>query len=118
LLGQSLTWRPPWTADFLLIFVRVRLVCGWRLGAGSRQPLASKSTLFVRTVVRLVPVPHQKNLLDGTMPSLSRITLENDPLGAGVVRARPPHNYAWLRQNLVRANFAASKNKKENFQRI
>jgi len=27
--------------------------------------------------------------------------------GAGVVRARPPHNYAWLRQNLVRANFAA-----------
>jgi len=35
--------------------------------------------------------------------------------GAGVVRARPPHNYLWLRQNLVRANFAASKNRKENF---
>jgi len=33
--------------------------------------------------------------------------------GAGVVRARPPHNYAWRWQNLVRANFAASKNKKE-----
>jgi len=37
--------------------------------------------------------------------------LENDLLGAGVVRARPPHNYAWRRQN-----FVASKNKKEKFQ--
>jgi len=26
--------------------------------------------------------------------------------GAGVVRARPPHNYAWRRQILVRENFA------------
>jgi hypothetical protein len=28
------------------------------------------------------------------MPSLSRAEVETDLLGAGVVRARPPHNYA------------------------
>jgi len=49
------------------------------------------------------------------MPRLLRLVLQSKSMGAGVVRARPPHNYPWLRQNLVRANFAASKNKKENF---
>ena len=45
------TSRPCWgkasfgarlAARFLLILQRVRLVCGWRSGAGDRQPLASK----------------------------------------------------------------------------
>jgi hypothetical protein len=40
-------------ARFLLIFKRVRLCCGWRSGAGDRQPLASKINLFIRTVYPL-----------------------------------------------------------------
>jgi hypothetical protein len=53
LLGQSLTWRLPGSADFQLILLRVRL--GLRLGLGggspSRSVLASSSFYNQKTNV-------------------------------------------------------------------
>jgi hypothetical protein len=46
LLGQSLAWRQPWPAAFLLILLRVRRSWGLRLGAGGRSPRVLTDTLL------------------------------------------------------------------------
>ena len=70
-----------------------------------------KNKIFLGKKLGRSALSYTKNYKDGAMPRLLRAVLQNQITGAGVVRARLPHNYACLRQNLVRANFAASKNK-------
>jgi len=51
-VGRSLAGRPA-GAGLLANAMRVRLGAAGGWVGGSRQPLASKSTLFIRTVVRM-----------------------------------------------------------------
>jgi hypothetical protein len=60
----------------LPIFVRVRLVCGWRLGAGSRQPLASKINFVYKNGLSASRNQQVKTKRCG-MPSLSRTVLQS-----------------------------------------
>jgi len=86
LLGQSLAGRPP-GGGLLANAKRVRLVCGWRLGAGSRQPLASKINFVYK---------------NGLSASRNQQVKTN---GAGC-RASREH---WLRSAGKKANFGAVK---------
>jgi hypothetical protein len=70
---------------------------------------------FAMRVRRGSPLYNNKKIQDRGMPRLLRAVLQSKSMGAGVVRARPPHNYAWRRQNLVPEKFSAPTNKNRYF---
>ena len=103
-LGQSLTWRRPWSTGFQLILLRVRR--SWVLqpgggGCSTRRPhrhvTISKKPKFIR-VRPLCRYCFPKTALDAALLRLSRIMLEK-PLCEGRAwcgHARP-NDYPLLR---------------------
>ena len=117
-VGRSLAWRPPWSADFQLILLRVRL-CLWLADGcaclsadrGIRQPQRPKSTLFIRTVCPLFRLQQVRNSSEGGRQSLSRTTLESQQKGKFWVGAK----FAFLHTKSTKINKIFNGNKKQKF---
>ena len=90
---------------------RVRRSCGLRRVGAAQATASSPDTLLQAKTkfflgVRPHPAFYALKAPTGRDAAPLPVNTLKQKHGAGVVRARPPHNYRCLRQNLVRANFA------------